>query len=149
MVKIRLARFGKKKQPIYRVVAMNARSKRNGEVLEYLGTYDPKTNPSTIELDTNRIQYWLDNGAQPTYTVKSLFVMTGFKKADIAKRPPQKKEEKKAEKKEVVKKDETKVEKDKEAKPEEEQPTPKKDNQDKTKAETETNEDKQPKVDKE
>lgn len=108
MVKLRLSRFGKKKQPVYRIVAMNARSKRNGEVLEYLGTYNPQTTPSTIEFDKERVQYWLDEGAQPTYTVKSLFVISGFMKSDIKKRPATKKP--KESKKETEKTEEVKLE---------------------------------------
>lgn len=87
MVKIRLARFGKRKQPLYRIVATSARTKRNSHALEYLGTYDPQSTSNKIEFDKERVQYWLDNGAQPTYTVKSLFVINGFMKADIKKRP--------------------------------------------------------------
>ncbi len=87
MVKIRLARFGKRKQPLYRIVATSARTKRNSHALEYLGTYDPQSKTNKIEFDKERVQYWLDNGAQPTYTVKSLFVINGFMKADIKKRP--------------------------------------------------------------
>lgn len=91
MVKLRLARFGKKKQPKYRIIATNLRSKRNGEALEYLGIYDPLQNPSLIELNTERVKYWIENGAQPTYTVKSLLVISGFMKADIKKRPAKEK----------------------------------------------------------
>jgi len=87
MVKLRLARFGKRKQPLYRIVATSARTKRNSHALEYLGTYDPQSTSNKIEFDKERVQYWLDNGAQPTYTVKSLFVINGFMKADIKKRP--------------------------------------------------------------
>lgn len=87
MVKIRLARFGKRKQPLYRIVATSARTKRNSHALEYLGTYDPQSTSNKIEFNQERVQYWLDNGAQPTYTVKSLFVINGFLKTDIKKRP--------------------------------------------------------------
>ncbi len=98
MVKIRLARFGKRKQPFYRIVATSARTKRNSHALEYLGTYDPQSKANKIEFNKERIQYWLDNGAQPTYTVKSLFVINGFMKSDIKKRPAAKTEKKVADK---------------------------------------------------
>ena len=86
-VKLRLRRMGKKKQPIYNVVAADARSPRDGKFLEAVGIYNPLTNPHTIDLKEDRINYWLDNGAQPTDTVKSLFNQTGINlKRDIAKR---------------------------------------------------------------
>ncbi|RIK74440.1 30S ribosomal protein S16 [candidate division KSB1 bacterium] len=85
MVKIRLARFGKKKQPTYRVVVTNARTKRNTLALEYLGSYNPFAKKDKFQIDQERYQYWLDNGAQPTYTVKSLMVINGLMKADIKK----------------------------------------------------------------
>ncbi|MBK7498809.1 MAG: 30S ribosomal protein S16 [Ignavibacteriales bacterium] len=86
-VKLRLRRMGKKKQPIYKVVAADARSPRDGKFLEAVGIYNPLTNPHTIDLKEDRINYWLDNGAQPTDTVKSLFNQTGINlKRDIAKR---------------------------------------------------------------
>jgi small subunit ribosomal protein S16 len=79
--------MGKKKQPIYKVVAADARSPRDGKFLEAVGIYNPLTNPHTIDLKEDRINYWLDNGAQPTDTVKSLFNQTGINlKRDIAKR---------------------------------------------------------------
>ena len=86
-VKLRLRRMGKKKQPIYKVVAADARSPRDGKFLEAVGIYNPLTNPHKIDLKEDRINYWLDNGAQPTDTVKSLFNQTGINlKRDIAKR---------------------------------------------------------------
>lgn len=91
MVKIRLARFGKKRQPTYRVVAINAKTKRNTLALEYLGSYNPFGKKEKFQFDKDRIQYWLDNGAQPSYTVKSLLIKDGFLKADIKKRPVAKK----------------------------------------------------------
>ena len=79
--------MGKKKQPIYKVVAADARSPRDGKFLEAVGIYNPLTNPHKIDLKEDRINYWLDNGAQPTDTVKSLFNQTGINlKRDIAKR---------------------------------------------------------------
>lgn len=86
-VKLRLRRMGKKKQPIYKVVAADARSPRDGKFLEAVGIYNPLTNPHTIDLKEDRVNYWLDNGAQPTDTVKSLLSQTGINlKRDIAKR---------------------------------------------------------------
>jgi small subunit ribosomal protein S16 len=79
--------MGKKKQPIYKVVAADARSPRDGKFLEALGIYNPLTNPHTVDLKEDRINYWLDNGAQPTDTVKSLFRKSGINlKRDLAKR---------------------------------------------------------------
>jgi small subunit ribosomal protein S16 len=79
--------MGKKKQPIYKVVAADARSPRDGKFLEAVGIYNPLTNPHTIDLKEDRINYWLDNGAQPTDTVNSLLKQKGINlKRDIAKR---------------------------------------------------------------
>jgi small subunit ribosomal protein S16 len=79
--------MGKKKQPIYKVVAADARSPRDGKFLEAVGIYNPLTNPHTVDLKEDRINYWLDNGAQPTDTVKSLFRKSGINlKRDLAKR---------------------------------------------------------------
>ncbi len=86
-VKLRLRRMGKKKQPIYKIVAADARSPRDGKFLEAVGIYNPLTNPHTIDLKEDRINYWLDNGAQPTDTVNSLLKQKGINlKRDIAKR---------------------------------------------------------------
>ncbi|MCA9379911.1 30S ribosomal protein S16 [Candidatus Dojkabacteria bacterium] len=105
MVKIRLARFGKKKQPTYKVVVTNARTKRNTLALEYLGSYDPFAKKDKFKIDQDRYKYWIDNGAQPTYTVKSLMVINGYLKADI-KKPTTKKSEVKKEKTESKKEEE-------------------------------------------
>ena len=86
-VKLRLRRMGKKKQPIYKVVAADSRSPRDGKFLEAVGIYNPLTNPHTVDLKEDRVNYWLDKGAQPTDTVKSLLGQTGINlKRDIAKR---------------------------------------------------------------
>ncbi len=77
-VKLRLRRMGKKKQPIYKVVAADARSPRDGKFLEAIGIYNPLTNPHTIDIKEDRALYWLDNGAQPTNTVKSLLSQKGI-----------------------------------------------------------------------
>ena len=77
-VKLRLRRMGKKKQPIYKVVAADVRSPRDGKFIEALGLYNPLTDPHTIEIKEDRVLYWLDNGAQPTNTVKSLLRQQGI-----------------------------------------------------------------------
>jgi small subunit ribosomal protein S16 len=71
-VKLRLTRVGSKKNPIYRVVAADSRSPRDGKFLEIVGRYNPQTDPSTIELDEQKVKAWLDKGAQPTNTVRRL-----------------------------------------------------------------------------
>ena len=71
-VKLRLTRIGSKKNPIYRVVAADSRSPRDGKFLEIVGRYNPQTDPSTIDLDEDKIKAWLDKGAQPTDTVRRL-----------------------------------------------------------------------------
>jgi small subunit ribosomal protein S16 len=68
---IRLARFGKKKQPFYRIVVLDKRKPRNGRTVEVVGTYDPLKNPSLIQLNAERVKYWLSVGAQPSDTVRS------------------------------------------------------------------------------
>ena len=78
MVKIRLRREGKKKHPIYKIVAADKRSPRNGGYLEALGQYDPHQNPVSLVLKEQRIESWLKKGAQPSDTVRSLLSRTGF-----------------------------------------------------------------------
>lgn len=77
-VKIRLQRGGKKKQPIYRIVAADSRFKRDGRFLEKLGQYNPNTDPMTIDFKENRVMYWLGVGATPTDTVKNLLSRKGI-----------------------------------------------------------------------
>jgi small subunit ribosomal protein S16 len=77
-VKLRLRRIGKKKQPMYKVVAADARAPRDGKFLESVGLYNPLTNPHTLELKEDRVLYWLGVGAQPTDTVASLFRQKGI-----------------------------------------------------------------------
>ena len=72
MVKIRLQRQGKKKAPFYHIVVADSRSPRDGKIIEQLGTYDPMTNPATIQLDKEKVEKWIKNGAKPTDTVKAL-----------------------------------------------------------------------------
>jgi small subunit ribosomal protein S16 len=71
-VKIRLARFGAKKRPYYRIVAADGRMPRDGRYLEQVGTYDPMVNPVTIRLEMDRFEHWVSVGAQPSQTVASL-----------------------------------------------------------------------------
>jgi len=68
---IRLARFGKKKKPFYRVVVIEKSRPRNGRTMEIVGTYDPLKNPAAIQLNAERIKYWIGCGAQPSDTVRS------------------------------------------------------------------------------
>lgn len=77
-VKLRLRRMGKKKQPIYKVVAADSRSPRDGKFLESIGLYNPLTNPHTVTIKEDRALYWLEKGAQPTATVKSLLRQRGI-----------------------------------------------------------------------
>lgn len=77
MVKIRLRRMGKKKQPSYRIVVADSRAPRDGRYIESLGYYNPMTEPSTIELDGERALYWLGKGAQPTQQVEKLMKIKG------------------------------------------------------------------------
>ena len=71
-VKLRLTRVGSKKNPIYRVVAADSRSPRDGKFLKIVGRYNPQTDPSTIEFEEERVKDWLSKGAQPSETVKRL-----------------------------------------------------------------------------
>lgn len=77
MVKLRLRRKGRKGYPVYDVVAVDSRRKRDGAYIERLGYYDPNTTPNTVKLDDNRAIYWLNEGAQPTLTVKNIFSHEG------------------------------------------------------------------------
>ncbi len=76
-VKIRLQRHGKKGKPFYWIVAADARSKRDGKFLEKLGTYNPNTNPATIDLNLDQAVQWLHNGAQPTDTARAILSYKG------------------------------------------------------------------------
>ena len=79
MLAIRLDRYGKKKMPAYRIVVTDKRRPRNGRFVEIVGTYNPLKKPAEITLKTERIQYWLGVGAQPSDTVRSF--LKGIKKA--------------------------------------------------------------------
>jgi len=76
-VKIRLTRKGKKKQPTYRVVVADGRSPRDGRYIEQIGRYDPRHEPSIVEIDNDRAAYWLSVGAQPSDAVRKLFEISG------------------------------------------------------------------------
>ena len=76
-VKIRLKRIGKIRTPFYRIVVADSRKKRDGRVIEEIGTYNPKTEPSTISVVSERAQYWLGVGAQPTEAVAAILKLTG------------------------------------------------------------------------
>ena len=77
MVKIRLRRMGAKKAPFYRVVVADARSPRDGRCIEEIGTFNPLTEPATINVDAEKAQTWIKNGAQPTDTVRALLKKAG------------------------------------------------------------------------
>lgn len=76
-VKIKLQRLGKIRTPHYRVIIADARNKRDGKVIENIGIYEPKAEPSVIKIDSERAQYWLSVGAQPTEPVAALLKVTG------------------------------------------------------------------------
>ncbi|MGH3797196.1 MAG: 30S ribosomal protein S16 [Pseudonocardiaceae bacterium] len=76
-VKIKLMRLGKIRQPHYRIVVADARSRRDGKAIEAIGKYHPKEEPSFIEVDSDRVQYWLGVGAKPTEPVQHLLEITG------------------------------------------------------------------------
>lgn len=77
MVKIRLKRVGKVKQPSYRVVVADSRSARDGRIIEAIGHYNPRTDPSTVDIDVDRAVHWLERGAQPSDQVRKLLHITG------------------------------------------------------------------------
>ena len=77
MVKIRLRRMGAKKAPFYRVVVADARSPRDGRCIEEIGTFNPLTEPATVNIDVEKAQAWIKNGAQPTDTVRALLKKAG------------------------------------------------------------------------
>lgn len=81
-VRIRLTRHGRKKKPYYRIVVANSEAKRDGKFLEIVGTYDPMQTPALVNIKYDKLQYWLDKGAQPSVTVKSL--MQQQKPASVA-----------------------------------------------------------------
>ncbi len=84
-VKIRLHRMGAKKNPFYRIVAIDSRKSRDGEYIEQIGYYNPKVQPAEVKIDKAIAEKWLSVGAQPTDTVKALFVNAGIVKASYKK----------------------------------------------------------------
>ena len=72
MVKIRLRRMGAKKAPYYRIVVADSRSPRDGRFIEEIGTYDPMAEDNKVNVEMDRVEYWIKNGAQPTETVRGL-----------------------------------------------------------------------------
>ena len=79
-VKIRLRRMGAKKSPFYRIVVADSRYPRDGRFIEEIGTYNPLTDPATVDVDADAAKKWLANGAQPTATVKALLKKNGIEK---------------------------------------------------------------------
>ena len=80
-VKIRLRRTGRKKQPMYRIVVADSRSPRDGKFIEMIGQYAPRSGETALNLQLERVNYWLDSGAQPTDTVRSLLRKAGVLKS--------------------------------------------------------------------
>ena len=78
MVKIRLKRTGKKKDPSYRVVVADERMPRDGRFIEEIGFYNPMTEPATVKIDAEKAQKWINNGAQPSDTVRALLKKSGI-----------------------------------------------------------------------
>lgn len=83
MLKIRLARVGKKKQPTYRVVVADARAKRDGRYVEIIGQYNPRTEPNTFVIDEEKARDWMRKGAQPTERIHKLFATVGLMEAPV------------------------------------------------------------------
>lgn len=89
MVKIRLMRMGKRKQPYFRVVVADARSPRDGRFIENIGKYHPRAHPSVIDIDQERALHWLRNGAQPSDPVRVLLQKTGIWSTFTGEAPPE------------------------------------------------------------
>ncbi len=79
-VKLRLKRMGAKQRPFYRIVAADSRSPRDGRFLEVVGTYNPIMNPAEVKIDEEKTMYWLNQGAQPTETVRNILSKEGIMK---------------------------------------------------------------------
>ena len=80
-VRMRLTRVGSKKNPIYRVVVADSRSPRDGKFIEILGRYNPQTDPSTIDVDADKVKAWLEKGAQPTESVARILKVAGISRS--------------------------------------------------------------------
>jgi small subunit ribosomal protein S16 len=85
VLRIRLRRTGKRRQPSYRVVIADQRAPRDGDFIEVVGHYNPRTSPTTLELDEDRVRHWLENGAQPSETVHRLLHARGLTTVDRAR----------------------------------------------------------------
>jgi small subunit ribosomal protein S16 len=105
-VKIRLARFGRKKKPFYRMVVQDSRSPRQGKVIDWVGTYNPLANPKAITLDEEKAKKWLANGAIPSDRIEKIFISEGLLEAKVVVAP---KKEKAAAKATETKSTETKA----------------------------------------
>lgn len=79
-VRIRLTRVGSTKNPVYRIVVVDSRARRDGRAIETIGQYNPQLNPSLIEIDADKAKKWLGEGAQPSRTVKKLLSIKGIEK---------------------------------------------------------------------
>jgi small subunit ribosomal protein S16 len=79
-LKLRLTRMGSKKKPFYRIVAVDSASRRDGRALDYVGYYNPMTEPAEIKFDQDKVKSWIELGAKPTDTVRSLLKNSGFSK---------------------------------------------------------------------
>ena len=80
MVKLRLKRMGKKGNPFYRIVAADSRSPRDGRIIDHVGTYNPLVKENQLTLDTEKVMKWLNNGAKPSDTVRSILSKEGLMK---------------------------------------------------------------------
>jgi small subunit ribosomal protein S16 len=89
LLRIRLRRVGKKKQPAYRVVVADSRAPRDGAFIETLGLYDPLTDPATFQIDEEKAKKWIQQGARPSETVAKLMTRQGLLPAKGAESPPQ------------------------------------------------------------
>jgi small subunit ribosomal protein S16 len=92
LLKIRLARVGKKKQPTYRVVVADARAPRDGKYVEIIGQYNPRTEPNTFVIDEDKARDWMRKGAQPTERIHKLFAPVGLREAPVFPPPKPKAE---------------------------------------------------------
>jgi small subunit ribosomal protein S16 len=88
MVRIRLMRVGKRKQPSYRVVVADSRSPRDGRIIESIGRYGPRRDPSEVSIDSTRAVYWLERGAQPSAAVRKLLEISGAWSEFTGEAPP-------------------------------------------------------------
>lgn len=77
-LRLRLTRLGAKKRPFYRIVAVNSEARRDGRALDYLGHYNPMVQPEEVKVDNEKAKMWIDRGAKPTETVRSLLRKSGY-----------------------------------------------------------------------